>query len=119
MKRLRSGEAAFSSLSLPFRRTGERLRIDGGTLRGSQVGGTLDGTLALDARQLDLSGTFVPLFVINNLFGQLPLIGGVLGGAEEGLFGINYQVTGSFQEPKLTVNPLSAIAPGILRDLFE
>ena len=40
------------------------------------------------------------------------------GGSDEGLFGINYRVRGPIDAPNVSVNPLSAIAPGILRKIL-
>jgi len=41
------------------------------------------------------------------------------GGSKEGIFGITYEVTGSTSNPRPLVNPISAIAPGVLRKFFE
>src|SRR5205085_6673847 len=69
--------------------------------------------------RVNLRGTFVPAYTVNNFFSQIPLFGPILGGgSHEGLFAINYRVSGSTTEPKLTINPLSAIAPGFLRQIF-
>jgi hypothetical protein len=67
-----------------------------------------------------MSGTFVPLYGINNVFGQIPVLGLLLGGgSNEGLFGITYEVVGTLSQPVLRVNPVSAMAPGVLRKIFE
>ena len=39
-------------------------------------------------------------------------------GENDGVFGLSYRVHGSMSNPTLTVNPLSAIAPGILRRIL-
>ena len=68
---------------------------------------------------MNLGGTFVPLFGVNNLFSQVPLLGPLLGGGRhEGLLGLNYKITGSAANPELNVNPLSVLAPGFLRQIF-
>jgi hypothetical protein len=68
---------------------------------------------------VDIKGTFVPAYGLNNVFAQLPLFGPILGGnRNEGLFGVNFRVSGPASAPNLTINPLSAIAPGFLRQLF-
>jgi hypothetical protein len=41
-----------------------------------------------------------------------------MGGSNEGLFGVNYGITGAMSSPTLNVNPLSAVAPGFLRKIF-
>jgi len=37
----------------------------------------------------------------------------------EGVFGVTYSATGSAELPKIDVNPLSVLTPGILRRIFE
>jgi hypothetical protein len=41
------------------------------------------------------------------------------GGSNEGMFGITYEVSGTTSNPRPIVNPISAIAPGVLRKFFE
>ena len=66
-----------------------------------------------------MRGTLVPLYGPNNLLGQLPLVGLFLGGEKEGLLGITYEVVGRPGNPVLHINPISALAPGLLRKVFE
>jgi len=67
-----------------------------------------------------MSGTFVPMYGLNNMFGQIPIVGLFLGGgSNEGLIGVTYEVVGSPGQPVLRVNPISAMAPGVLRKIFE
>jgi hypothetical protein len=49
----------------------------------------------------------------------VPFIGEYLvGGKDEGIFGIDYRAKGSLDNPDVSVNPLSALAPGALRKMF-
>ena len=67
-----------------------------------------------------MSGTFVPMYGLNNMFGQIPIVGLFLGGgSNEGLIGVTYEVVGTPGQPVLRVNPISAMAPGVLRKIFE
>jgi hypothetical protein len=67
-----------------------------------------------------MSGTFVPMYGLNNMFGQLPVLGLFLGGgSNEGLIGVTYELVGTPGAPVLRVNPISAMAPGVLRKIFE
>lgn len=116
----RSGEASFSALDLEFRRSGDILTITDGTLAGATIGGTVSGNVDLATRTLDMTGTFVPIFALNNLFAKIPILGFALGGgSDEGLIGVTYKLTGAIGDPVLTVNPASAMAPGIFRKIFE
>jgi hypothetical protein len=113
--------------SQKFRRAFARLAIDGGAIkvengivRGDQLGATFQGTVRSRRGNMDLTGTFMPAYGINSLFGQLPLIGALLGnGRDRGLLGITFKMDGPYQAPKMQVNPLSLIAPGVFRNIFE
>jgi hypothetical protein len=54
---------------------------------------------------------------VNNFFTKIPFFGLFAGGTNEGLFAVNYHITGSPHQPTLNINPFS-IAPGILRKIF-
>ena len=42
----------------------------------------------------------------------------VAGGQNEGVFALNYRLSGALSAPVVTVNPLSAIAPGLMRKIM-
>ncbi len=91
-----------------------------GVLRGPSIGSTFQGTLYDSAGNMDMTGTFMPAYGLNRIFGELPLVGIILGnGRDRGLIGVTFKLTGDADEPKLTINPLSVIAPGIFRSIFE
>ena len=62
----------------------------------------------------------MPAYVINSLLGYIPLLGDLFTGGEKGggVFAATYRMHGPTEEPKVEVNPLSALAPGFLRELF-
>ncbi|MEM6902031.1 MAG: AsmA-like C-terminal region-containing protein [Pseudomonadota bacterium] len=96
-----------------------KLQVSDGRARGGQFGFTLDGLADLEAQTLDLNGTLVPVYTLNSFIGAIPVIGTLLtGGDGEGLFAANYTVRGPFEDPDLGINPLSALAPGIIRTLL-
>lgn len=96
------------------------ISIENGVVRGEQIGATFQGLIRDSRGNMDMTGTFMPAYGLNRLFGELPLIGAILGnGRDRGLLGITFKLEGQFDKPKLTVNPLSLIAPGIFRQIFE
>ncbi|MBI3436176.1 MAG: hypothetical protein HY056_14070 [Proteobacteria bacterium] len=118
--RLRRNGIDFSRMYMEFSRSPGRLAIREGVVRGPIMGATIDGHIDYGRDEVRLRGTFVPLFGLNNMFGQLPIIGLFLGGgSNEGLVGITYVVVGPPGAPVLHVNPISAVAPGLLRKMFE
>ncbi len=96
------------------------LRVQSGVVRGVDVGATFQGTVRDKRANMDMTGTFMPAYGLNRLFGELPLIGVLLGnGRDRGLLGITFKLEGPFDKPQLTINPLSIIAPGVFRSIFE
>jgi hypothetical protein len=96
------------------------IRVGSGVVRGVDVGATFQGTVRDSNGRMDMTGTFMPAYGLNRLFGELPLIGVLLGnGRDRGLLGITFKLTGPFSQPNLTINPLSIIAPGVFRNIFE
>jgi hypothetical protein len=113
-------EHQFSQLKIPFTQQGWVITVDDAALRGALLGATASGTINVPDGNLALSGTLIPAFGINNIAGSIPLIGAILGGGrDEGLLGITYKLFGSLDSPQLVMNPISAIAPGIFRKIFE
>ncbi len=109
----------FSGLKVDFTRMPGRMALHDGVVRGPVLGGTIDGMIDYANDEMHLRGTLIPLYGANNLLGQLPLVGLFLGGEKEGLVGVTYEVVGKPGTPILHVNPLSALAPGLLRKVFE
>jgi hypothetical protein len=109
----------FSRLRVEFTRSLGRFAIREGLVRGPVIGATVDGYIDYMKDDLRMRGTFVPLYGLNNMFGQIPIVGLFLGGSNEGLMGVTYEVVGSPSAPVLRVNPISALAPGLLRKFFE
>jgi hypothetical protein len=91
-----------------------------GVVKGPTIGATIEGSIDYPGSQVRMSGTFVPMYGLNNMFGQIPILGLFLGaGSNEGLIGVTYEVVGSPEKPVVRVNPISAMAPGVLRKIFE
>ncbi|MEH2509150.1 hypothetical protein V1291_000504 [Nitrobacteraceae bacterium AZCC 1564] len=110
----------FSGMRAEFIRQTGQLRVKDGVVRGPTVGATIEGNIDYAANQVRMSGTFVPLYGLNNMFGQIPIVGLFLGGgSNEGLIGITYEVVGTPGAPVLRVNPISAMAPGVFRKIFD
>lgn len=96
------------------------LRIGNGVLRGPLIGTTFQGTLYDQNGNMAMTGTFMPAYGLNRIFGEIPIFGAILGnGRDRGLIGVTYKLHGNSKSPNLQINPLSVIAPGIFRSIFE
>ena len=110
----------FSRLRAEFSRQNGQLTVREGVAKGPAIGGTIEGTLDYPANQVRMSGTFVPVYGLNNMFGQIPVLGLFLGGgSNEGLFAVTYEVVGTPSAPVLHINPISAMLPGVTRKIME
>ena len=111
---------SFSALRAEFTRQSGQLTIRDGVVKGPTIGATIEGSIDTVANQVRMSGTFVPMYGLNNMFGQIPVLGLFLGnGNNEGLIGVTYEVVGTPGQPVLRVNPISAIFPGVTRKIME
>lgn len=109
----------FSRMRVKFTRTPGKMSIHEGLLTGPTVGATIDGIMDYASNELHMRGTFVPLYGLNSAFGEIPIVGFLLGG-KEGLIGsMTYEVVGSPGAPVLRVNPISMVAPGFVRKFLE
>jgi hypothetical protein len=109
----------FARLNADFSIGGGKITIKDGVMSGPVLGGTVEGMIDYAKGTMDVKGAFVPAYIVNNLLNKIPLVGQLLGGENEGLFSINYRAYGPIAAPQITYNPLSAVAPGFLRRLFE
>ncbi len=117
---LRGQGIVIEKLEVPFSMRDHALTIREARASGPSVGITADGYFDLRNNQVALQGAFVPLYGINSVLGAIPVLGNVFVSKKgEGLFGVTYSVTGNGDQPNVSVNPLSVLAPGILRRVFQ
>jgi hypothetical protein len=87
---------------------------------GPSLGVTTDGAINLGEDRLALDGVLAPSYGLNSFVGNLPVVGEALVSRPgEGVIGITFSVEGPFDQPTVAANPLSVLAPGLLRRLFE
>lgn len=116
---LRTERADFSHASAGIAYGQGGLRVQDGIIRGPVFGSSFSGTIYDAKNRIDVTGSFMPAYGLNGMFGKIPVLGLILGnGNEGGLIGITYRLAGAFESPTLEVNPISAIAPGIFRNIF-
>ncbi|MEH6525273.1 MAG: AsmA-like C-terminal region-containing protein [Sneathiella sp.] len=83
------------------------------------IGITITGKVSQPKGTIDAFGTVIPSYTLNSALGNIPILGTLLVGKKgEGIFGFSYKVTGGLEDPDVSVNAVSALAPGILRRMF-
>ncbi len=111
---------AFKQLDIPFAMQSRRLTISDARAVGSQIGIGSSGEIDFKANKTELEGTVVPAYTLNTLVGKIPLLGNLFtGGKGGGVFAVSYTLSGPLDNPEIRVNPLTVLAPGILRNLVR
>lgn len=109
----------FSRLTMPFTSDGRFIRIGDTLIQGPDMGATAQGIIRKVDGAIDIDGTIIPAYQLNSAIGEIPLVGDIVtGGKGQGMFALSYALGGTMADPRFQVNPVSAIAPGIIRKLF-
>jgi hypothetical protein len=110
----------FDRMVVPFSIAQSQFQLHDAAINGPVIGATIRGRIDFARETLALSGTYVPLYGFNAVLGVVPVLGDLLKGREnEGVFGITFAVQGRTSNPDVIVNPVSVLAPGFLRQIFE
>ncbi|TNJ46748.1 AsmA-like C-terminal region-containing protein [Phaeobacter sp. B1627] len=102
----------FTAVEADFRLGPRYLTVNSGSAVGPSIGLSLDGIYDLSTSNMNMRGVLSPIYLVN-------AIGSVLTRKGEGLFGFSFTLKGTADDPKVSVNPLSGIAPGFLREIFR
>ena len=118
---LRGEGLTFTHLNAPFTYTfsTKNLETTDARMFGSVVGMTVSGSYNLADESLDAKGMIIPAYGLNTFIGNIPLVGKVLAGKDGTVFATNYSVSGDMNKPKISINPLSTLAPNSLKELFS
>ncbi len=111
---------SFSSFKMPFRITRDQLVIGDSILKGVVLGASGRGVIDTRTNGLNIEGTLIPIYAVNSIVGNIPLLGTILVGRKgEGIFGVTFSLRGTTAKPRFSINPASVLAPGFLRQFFE
>ncbi len=102
----------FTNVEGRFRLLPDRVILDQGSAVGASLGVSLDGVYDLARRNLDMGGVVSPIYLLNS-------IGQIFTRRGEGLFGFTFRLAGDPAAPKVSVNPLSILTPGMFREIFR
>lgn len=102
----------FSEVLANFRLSPKQLILSQSSATGPSMGISMDGFYALSSGAMDMQGVLSPLFAVNG-------IGQIFTRRGEGLIGFNFNLNGTAEAPRVQVNPLSILTPGMFRELFR
>lgn len=110
----------FDWMRVPFSVGHGQFVLEDSEIRGPLLGATVRGKADFRSQSVNLGGTYVPLQGLNAAIGVIPGLGQLLAGPKgEGVLGITFAIEGPMAQPQVLVNPLSLVAPGILREMFQ
>lgn len=116
---LTSNDLNFTSLDGDYQFQNNVISFENIRAVGNSVGMTVNGTVDLDKRRLNLNGLVIPAYALSSLIGSIPLIGQIVSGVNnDGILASGYSIKGSFDNPDISSQPSNLLAPGILRDIF-
>ncbi len=112
---------AFSVMEAQMTYANDRLAFSEGAMRGPSLGLTASGAYNIERDNLDVDGVVAPSPTLNlSMLGEIPVLGNLIVSRRgEGVFGMTYSINGPAATPRVGVNPVSALTPGILRRIFE
>lgn len=120
LERLRAEGIRFDTVRVPFLWRESLLTVTEAVAVGPVIGLTLSGDYDLQRDALAMEGVFTPLYGLNSLIGNVPLLGPLLTGGEgQGLIAFTFRLTGPAADARTSVNPLSALLPGMLRTILR
>ena len=102
----------FTEVDAKFRLGPSKLILHSSSAVGPSIGLSMDGIYDVPSGRLNMRGTISPVYLLNS-------IGSILTRKGEGVIGFTYKLTGTAASPSVQVNPLSALAPGMLREMFR
>ena len=109
---LNAGGIWFSDVDADFQITPDEFRLLRLSAIGPSLGISLDGTYNVHTNQIRMQGVVSPIYFLNILGEGFSLGRG-------GLFGFNFNLSGTTPNPQVTVNPLSILTPGFTREIFR
>ncbi|WP_163850686.1 AsmA-like C-terminal region-containing protein [Pseudooceanicola aestuarii] len=112
LEQMTSGGIVFNDVDAAFRLTPDRLILTESSAVGASMGLSMDGYYDFAQGAMDMQGVISPLYLLNG-------IGQILTRKGEGLIGFNFTLTGAAGKPRVAVNPLSLLTPGMFREIFR
>ena len=113
---LRGKGIRFQTLRADVDFTPNKIEIKDSFASGTSLGVSTEGAIDRNSDQISIKGMIVPAYILNRIIDQIPVVGRILtGGKKEGLLAAEYLISGTRDEPEVSVNPLTAFTPGFLR----
>lgn len=112
LEQLNGPGLVFNEVEGNFVLTPDAVTVQNSSAVGASLGVSMLGTYAAGSGTLDMQGVISPIYLLNG-------IGAIISRRGEGVLGFNYGLTGTADNPSVSVNPLSILTPGVFREIFR
>ena len=112
LQKLTGDGIPFDIVEADFTLTPTYIQINRASAVGPSMGVAAEGAYTLGTGALNVRGTIAPIYFVNG-------VGQVFGRKGGGLFSFNFKVSGTTEDPKVQVNPLSILTPGLFKEMFR
>jgi hypothetical protein len=109
----------FDKISVPLKLSPNVVNIMGARFEGPSMDMKLKGYYNIVEDKVNLDGSLVPAVGVNKFINNIPLVGGLLTGSQDGVLVADFKIKGLSANPEVSANPLSLVTPGLLKDIFR
>ena len=80
----------------------------------------MDGSISRKDDTINMKGEISPMHAVNAIIQKFPVLGPIIVGDEgEGMFSIDFKLTGDVESPDVESNPLTIVKPRIIERAIE
>lgn len=110
----------FDDVFFPFTVVDDVITINKAILEGPSIGMRFSGDIHTEntGNKLDIQGSLIPVQGLNKLVSNIPIVGHIITGSQDGVLVADFKVRGDYDKPDVSVNPLSVVTPGLIKDIF-
>jgi hypothetical protein len=112
LEQLNGAGIVFNQAEAEFLLTPAAVQVQRGSAIGASLGVSMAGVYQSGSGALAMQGVVSPIYLLNG-------IGAMFTRRGEGVFGFNYALRGTADDPQVEVNPLSILTPGMFREIFR
>lgn len=112
LEQLNGAGIVFNTAEANFLLTPKAVQVHRGSAIGASLGVSMAGVYQSGNGALSMQGVVSPVYMLNG-------IGAMFTRRGEGVFGFNYTLRGTADDPLVEVNPLSILTPGMFREIFR
>jgi hypothetical protein len=109
---------AFDKIEMHLTLMEHAMQFRRAVMTGPSLGLRFDGRINHADDTIEAKGSLIPVEGLNKMVGAIPLVGRLLTGSQDALVAADFTVRGKMTDPQVSVNPLSAITPGLVKDIF-